>query len=344
MAFDGPEAVTLANAKNLLQEYWQQRTQVTPVYNTRRMGLEHSPMFVSQVTLPDGQIFEGAMDISRKNAEKQAALVAYNVVVLGFRTPGVPHHETPVSLPGHSRGGFAAPAAARGDWREPEPVRVGTAPRYPPAEPVASYDDPYRREYAREYAHTGGMRPVPSAHTGPTVGSHYAGPPPPAGGYFAAAGGAAAAPPPEARVVHGRDAELPDGLVPNPLVTLFVDLENQSHESRSLVKALLRAQYFTVHSFVSEGHALEIEATDVVPGSNSNTADVALIMKAAECALAAQRTERPSDATFVIVSGDTNFAPALVEQLARTYGLHRSFHRTSMMLALAHLVKVSARQ
>lgn len=62
--------------KNTLQEYFQKRKQNLPVYDTYRDGgSAHSPLFVSKLTLDDGQVFNGTGQ-NKKKAELDAAILA----------------------------------------------------------------------------------------------------------------------------------------------------------------------------------------------------------------------------------------------------------------------------
>ncbi|XP_015899794.3 double-stranded RNA-binding protein 1 isoform X1 [Ziziphus jujuba] len=65
--------------KNLLQELVQKEGIPLPIYSTSRRGEAHEPIFVSSLEI-EGQIFTGEEAKTKKNAEINAAKVAYNAL------------------------------------------------------------------------------------------------------------------------------------------------------------------------------------------------------------------------------------------------------------------------
>lgn len=66
--------------KTLLQELAQKEGLLFPVYNTSRIGPPHAPVFRSMVEVGDGT-FQGQEAKTKKQAEMNAAKVAYNALV-----------------------------------------------------------------------------------------------------------------------------------------------------------------------------------------------------------------------------------------------------------------------
>ena len=62
--------------KNLLQELVQREDLSIPIYKTTKHGEPHKPIFFSTVEL-EGEIFHGKAAKSKKQAELDAARVAY---------------------------------------------------------------------------------------------------------------------------------------------------------------------------------------------------------------------------------------------------------------------------
>ena len=65
--------------KNLLQELAQQEGFSIPIYDTTKSGELHMPKFYSNVEV-EGEIFRGKEGKSKKQAELNAAKVAYSIL------------------------------------------------------------------------------------------------------------------------------------------------------------------------------------------------------------------------------------------------------------------------
>ena len=65
--------------KNLLQELAQQEGFSIPIYDTTKSGELHMPTFYSNVEV-EGEIFRGKEGKSKKQAELNAAKVAYSIL------------------------------------------------------------------------------------------------------------------------------------------------------------------------------------------------------------------------------------------------------------------------
>lgn len=127
------------------------------------------------------------------------------------------------------------------------------------------------------------------------------------------------------------DFQLLDALVSDPNVSILVDLENASTPaSRRLATELIsRGLYARVCTFVSLGHPLQAEATDVAvcrTASQANAADVNLILTACEISIDARRRRVADEQVIVVVTGDMAFAPALVDLLNSRYGIANAVH------------------
>jgi hypothetical protein len=69
------------SSKNELQEYFQKRRIVLPVYKTNRVGgPDHQPVWIAQITIADGRIFMSSPNISKKAAELEAARIAFEEI------------------------------------------------------------------------------------------------------------------------------------------------------------------------------------------------------------------------------------------------------------------------
>ncbi|XP_006660098.1 double-stranded RNA-binding protein 4-like [Oryza brachyantha] len=69
------------NYKNLLQELLQQANKRLPIYSTKCKGEHHQPKFKSTVTVEDEQFSSASCHRRVKDAEKDAAKVAYDILV-----------------------------------------------------------------------------------------------------------------------------------------------------------------------------------------------------------------------------------------------------------------------
>jgi ribonuclease-3 len=69
------------DAKTLLQEYLQGRRQLLPVYSVvDTLGVAHEQLFQVECTIPSLKISTRGAGTSRRNAEQQAALAAYQLI------------------------------------------------------------------------------------------------------------------------------------------------------------------------------------------------------------------------------------------------------------------------
>lgn len=67
--------------KNILQELYQKQKLPLPKYETVRLGgRDHRPVFVSKITLFDGQIVEGDQETTKRSSELNAAEKALQLV------------------------------------------------------------------------------------------------------------------------------------------------------------------------------------------------------------------------------------------------------------------------
>ena len=74
----------MPSTKNRLQEIWQLHGDRLPLYKTKREGgLDHSPVYVSRVVLPDATTFDGTAQSTRTAAELSAATnaISYSLTV-----------------------------------------------------------------------------------------------------------------------------------------------------------------------------------------------------------------------------------------------------------------------
>uniref|UniRef100_A0A7N2M3J4 DRBM domain-containing protein n=1 Tax=Quercus lobata TaxID=97700 RepID=A0A7N2M3J4_QUELO len=76
---DGAKEDNSGLYKNLLQELVQKEGFSLPVYNTNRFGEVHVPIFVSTVEI-EGEVFKGHEERTKKQAEMNAAKIAYTTL------------------------------------------------------------------------------------------------------------------------------------------------------------------------------------------------------------------------------------------------------------------------
>lgn len=75
-------------SKSQLQEHCQALRKNLPKYDSKRKGgPDHSPEWISRVKLFDGSIHLSSPTASKKEAEKEAALIAYNYLEKNFPIP-----------------------------------------------------------------------------------------------------------------------------------------------------------------------------------------------------------------------------------------------------------------